>query len=42
MELEHRRVIKFLHLKGIKLIEIATELSNMCAHDPYATPSINY
>jgi hypothetical protein len=42
MELEHRHIIKFLHLKGLKLDGIATELSNMYDQDAYAKSRIKY
>jgi hypothetical protein len=42
MELEQRHIIKFLHLKGLKLDDIATELANVYGKDPYANPSIKY
>jgi hypothetical protein len=42
MEPERRHIIKFLHLKGLKLDDIVTELSDMYGHDAYAKPSIKY
>jgi uncharacterized protein (DUF2132 family) len=42
MELKQRHVIKFLHGKGFKLDEIATELSNTYGWDEYAPPGIKY
>jgi hypothetical protein len=40
MKLEQRQVIKFLHLKGLKLDDIVTKLSNMYGQDVYAKSSI--
>jgi transposase len=42
MDLEKRHIIKFLRIKGLKLGEIAKELSS--AYDPemYTPPSIKY
>jgi hypothetical protein len=40
--LEQRHIIKFLHLKGLKLDDIVTELSDMYGQDAYAKPSIKY
>jgi hypothetical protein len=42
MELEQQHIIKLLHLKGLKLQETATELSNAYGQDAYAKPSIKY
>jgi transposase len=44
MELEQRRIIKFWHLKGLKLQEIATELFSAYIHMARmrARPSIKY
>jgi hypothetical protein len=42
MELEQRHIIKFLHLKGLKLDDLVTELSDMYGQDAYAKPSIKY
>jgi hypothetical protein len=42
MELEHRHVFKFLHAKGLKLDEIAMELSDTYGRDAYAPVSIKY
>jgi hypothetical protein len=42
MELERRLVIKFLHVKGIRLGNIVTELSDMSGRYVHAKPSIKY
>jgi hypothetical protein len=42
MELEQRHFIKFLHVKGLKLGEIAMELSDIYSRDAHALPSIRY
>ena len=42
MEFEQRSVIKFLHLKGLKLGDIVLELSSVYGEDAYTRPSIKY
>jgi hypothetical protein len=42
LELEQRHIIKFLHLKGIKLQEIAAELSSAYGQDARAWWNIKY
>jgi hypothetical protein len=42
MELEQHHIIRLLHLKGLKLHEIATKLSNLYGQDAYATLTIKY
>jgi hypothetical protein len=42
MELEQRHIIKFMHLKGLKLDDLVAELSDMYGQDAYAKPSIKY
>jgi hypothetical protein len=42
MELDERRIIKFLHLKGLKLDNIATKLSNLYGQDAHAKSSRKY
>jgi hypothetical protein len=42
MELEQRHMIKFLHLKGLKLQEIATELSSAYGQNAHARRNIKY
>jgi DUF1365 family protein len=42
MELNQRHAITFLHVKGLKLDEIAAELSNTYGRDTYVLPSIKY
>jgi hypothetical protein len=42
MELEQYHVIKFLHVKCLKLDEIATELSNTDGRNVHAPLSIKY
>jgi hypothetical protein len=42
MDLEERHVIKFLHLKGLKLEAIAVELADAYGQDAYTKPSIKY
>jgi DNA-binding transcriptional MerR regulator len=42
MDLEQRRIIKFLRIKGLKLGEIAKELSSADDPDAYTPPSIKY
>jgi hypothetical protein len=42
MELEQHQVMKFLHAKGLKLYEIATELPNSDHCDAQASASIKY
>lgn len=42
MKLEQCHVVKFLHLEGLKLCEIAIKLSNMHGEDAYATAGIKY
>jgi hypothetical protein len=42
MEVEQRRIIKFLHLKGLKLGDIFVELSTLSGEDAYTRPSIKY
>jgi hypothetical protein len=42
MDLEERHVIKFLHLKGLKLEAIAAELADAYGQDAYTKPSIKY
>jgi DNA-binding transcriptional MerR regulator len=42
MDLEQRHIIKFLRIKGLKLGEIAKELSNAHGPDAHTRPSIKY
>jgi hypothetical protein len=42
MEVEERCIIKFLHLKGLKLGDIVVELSTLYGEDVYTRPSIKY
>jgi hypothetical protein len=42
MEVEQRCIIKFLHLKGLKLGDIFVELSSLYGDDAYTRPSIKY
>jgi hypothetical protein len=42
MELEQRHIIKFVHIKGLKLGGIAQELSSAYGPDLYTPPSIQY
>jgi hypothetical protein len=42
MELEQHHVIKFLHVKGLKLDETAKESSNIYDLDAYAPQIIKY
>jgi hypothetical protein len=42
MQLEQRHIIKLLHLRDLKLQEIATEPSSACGQDAYARQSIKY
>jgi hypothetical protein len=42
MELEEHHVIKFLHVKGTKLNEIAPEPSGPYDRDVYFPPSMKY
>jgi hypothetical protein len=42
MSLERRHIIKFLHIKGLKLGEIAQELSSAYDSNAYTSPSIKY
>jgi hypothetical protein len=42
MDLEQRRIIKFLPIKGLKLGEIANEHSSTYGPDAYIPPSIKY
>jgi hypothetical protein len=42
MEVEQRCIIKFLHLKGLKLGDILVELSTLYGEDAYTRPSIKY
>jgi hypothetical protein len=41
MYLEQRDIIKFLHIKGLKLGEITQELSSASDPDAYTSPSVN-
>jgi hypothetical protein len=40
MEVEQRCIIKFLHLKGLKLGDIVVELSTLYGEDAYTRPSL--
>jgi hypothetical protein len=40
MQLKQRHIIKLLHLRDLKLQEIATEPSSACGQDAYARQSI--
>jgi hypothetical protein len=42
MEVEQRHIIKFLHLKGLKLGDIALDLSSLYGGDAYSRSSIEY
>jgi hypothetical protein len=42
MEAEQRYIIKFLHLKGLKLGDVVVERSNPYGEDAYTRPSIKY
>jgi hypothetical protein len=42
MDLEQRHVIRFLHLKGLKLDVIAVKFVDTYGQDAYAKPSIKY
>jgi hypothetical protein len=42
MELEQLHIIKFVYLKGLKLGDIAVELSSLDDQDAYAKLSIKY
>jgi hypothetical protein len=42
MEVEQRCIIKFLHLKGLKLGDIVVKLSTLDGEDAYTRPSITY
>jgi hypothetical protein len=42
MELEQHHVFKFLHLKGLKLGDIAVELSSLYGQDAYARSRIKH
>jgi hypothetical protein len=42
MEVEQRCIIKFLHLKGLKLGDIVVELSTLYGEDAYTRMSIKY
>jgi hypothetical protein len=42
MDLEERHVIKFLHLKGLKLEAIAADLADAYGQDAYTKLSIKY
>jgi hypothetical protein len=42
MELKQRHLIEFLHVKGLKVHKIATELSSIYGWDACAPPSIKY
>jgi hypothetical protein len=42
MKLKDRHLIEFLHVKGLKVDEIATELSNIYGRDVYSPPNIKY
>jgi hypothetical protein len=42
MELEHRCIIKFPHLKSLKLGDIVVDLSTLYGEDAYTRPSIKY
>jgi hypothetical protein len=41
MYLERRHIIKFLHIQGLKLGEIAQKLPSAYRPDPYTSPSVN-
>jgi hypothetical protein len=41
-EVEQRCIIKFLHLKGLKLGDTVVELATLYGEDAYTRPSINY
>jgi hypothetical protein len=42
MELKRRHIVKFLHLKGFKLDDIVTKLSNLYSQDVCARSSVKY
>jgi hypothetical protein len=42
MDLEQHHIIKFLHIQGLKLGEIAEELLSAYGPNAYTTPSIKY
>jgi hypothetical protein len=42
MDPEQRHMIKFLRIKGLKIGEMAKEISNTYCPDAYTPPSINY
>jgi hypothetical protein len=42
MDLEQRHIIKFLRIEGLKLGEIAPELSSAYGPDAYTPPSLKY
>jgi hypothetical protein len=42
MEVEQPCIIKFLHLKGLKLEDIAVELFTLYGEDAYTWPNIKY
>jgi hypothetical protein len=42
VDLEQRHIIKFLHIKGLKLAEITKELSRVYGPDAHTPPSMKY